>query len=139
MPQYASALGVCPKCQRDKVQVEGGDTKCVFCDFDLTVPTGPVINPPDPGEEEINKILRATGVRVATGDSTPAAPRAAKPAAAPAQAAVVAPIVPALAVDFSSQIRAVLTAMESLPMPKDMKQVKLVLKVTNDLKKILGE
>lgn len=138
MPQYASALGTCVKCRRDKVQVEGGDVKCIFCDYDLNEPKGPTVNIPDPGEDEINKVLRATGVRVATGESTPSTPRPAKTAVAPQ---VSAPAVRAqiiAVISFEEGIQSALETLRALPMPKDLKQFKVVAKTIKSLESLLG-
>lgn len=134
MTQYVSALGVCQKCNRDKVQVEGGDTKCVFCDYDLTVPSGPVVNIPDPGEDEINKILAATGVRVDLTKKAAPVEKVAK-AAAPIAATIGAPA----GGTYEQKIQQAVQILQSLPMPKDIKHFKTVAGVIKKLEALLGE
>lgn len=134
MSNYVSALGVCQKCGRDKIQA-ADEIKCVFCDFDTTVPKGPTVNIEDPGEEEINRVLAASGVRVDLTKKVEGKKNEQKAQEIKSAPQVVAAVT---VVDFSEQIKTVLTIMEHLPMPKDMKQVKLVYKVIGDLNKILG-
>jgi len=131
MSQYASALGVCGKCGRDKIQVEE-QIKCIFCDYDFNEPKGPVVNIPDPGEEEINRVLSATGVRVAL------AAKAEKKVETPKAAIVSVPKNLVVEATYDQKIGQALDVLRSLPMPKDIKHFKTVAGVIKKLESLLG-
>jgi len=121
-------LGLCKKCGQDKIDVNG-EIRCLVCEAEYNKPSGLVVKIDDPGEEKMNRVLAAAGV---------ATPKVEGKATVPPKPPVSVAVQPEPA-DFNGKIQAALNIMQSLPMPKDIKQFKNINKVISSLEKILGE
>jgi hypothetical protein len=133
---YAPTLGVCEKCGQSKIQVEG-NVKCVFCPDPDSKGSGLVVTTQDPGDEALNKILLKSGI---------AAPK-------PEDISKLEPVKPKVIskvqnvapqstnvtqnVTLESGVQRAIEILQSLTMPKDIKQFKAVNKAVKALEAIL--
>jgi len=122
-------LGQCKKCGKDKIDVNG-EIRCLICEAEYNKPSGLTVKIDDPGEEKMSRVLAAAGV------ATPKVSENRQPSVAIPKA--VAQAVPETH-DFNGKIQLALNIMQSLPIPKDIKQFKNINKVISSLEKILGE
>ena len=126
---YTSALGTCPICGQDKVQVEG-DVKCLMCIGKASGnASGLVVSQEDPGEEALNKLLAKTGIAKIEGGKPP---EAIKPNLAVNKPVISAPVHPL----SGASIFDALAILRALPMPKDIKQFKQINKAIKILEEL---
>jgi uncharacterized Zn finger protein (UPF0148 family) len=118
-------LGSCKKCGKDKIDVDG-EIRCLSCEATPNPPSGLVVKVDDPGEERMRQVLASSGVAI------PKAVRSER---------VVETIreVSKLPLTIEEQVNKVIQILNTLPMPKDIKQFKAINKAVKAVEKILGE
>jgi len=78
--ELLSGSGICQKCGNIKVQMGDGIARCLDHDVVDNPPSGKVVTVADPGDAEMMKVLKESGVRIEKGDSTNAPKTAGKAA-----------------------------------------------------------
>lgn len=145
---YASGTGNCAKCGEQLLQLEGnedtpGGRQCIKCQSKRMISGGTVNDTPDIGEEALNNILSAAGVRSPGVSARPAPiPQNATKSVAPESRqnggkTVVVNIQPGQS--FEHMVGEALKIMESLPMPKDIKQFKTINKIVASMRGLVQE
>jgi hypothetical protein len=129
---YLSTMPKCPICGLEKIQA-GDGLQCLKCDVKVT-PSGLVNTAKDPGDEELSKMLAASGIMV---------PRP-KPKEVQEKGSTVPPIAPptvvlAASAPFEEYIGQALKIMKSLPMPKNVKQFKAISKIIVSMENLVRE
>jgi hypothetical protein len=138
--EYMTALGRCPTCGQDRIQVEGV-TKCLLCESRGNPGSGLVVTTEDPGDEALEKLLSKVGVTSITGSKPPEPikPNLAKASFIPPKLRDAQSLLPTVQmVATENHIMHAINWLKSMPMPTDIKQFKAINKAVKILEG-LGE
>lgn len=124
---YVHGLGTCRTCGEPLLSVGSGDSggtvmSCIKCEAKKPS-MKPGVNSVDPGEAEMRRVLGISGVSTPKVDSKPSTIKQETQK------------IEVKAVSLES----IIVDLESLPMPKSMKQFKAINKAITTLKKVLAE
>lgn len=142
---YASGTGNCAKCGEQLLQLEGnedtpGGRQCIKCQSKRMISSGPINDTPDIGEDALNSILSAAGVRspgVVTKPLPSSQPATKSVAPMTQPAPVVVNVVPGQS--FEELVGEALKIMKSLPMPKGIKEFKSINKIIGAMEALVQE
>jgi hypothetical protein len=136
--EYMTALGRCPKCGQDKIQVEGVPT-CIMCASENNPGSGLVVQIEDPGAEALEALLHKTGVQSIAGGVPPTPVKPVLPAQVSVKSdAKVATTPFQQGITFDTCVKQAISVLKSASMPKDLKSFKAVNKAIKTLESILG-
>lgn len=121
--------GYCTNHESPVSKISGPDGNvCLLCEGKKPGIGNTAPNAIDPGENKMRAMLAAAGVTLGPPkEVAPAVPKMIQ----------TEPVV--IVLQFSQCVEKALKIMESVPMPKDIKQFKAVNKIISDLKKLSGE
>jgi len=120
------AQGYCTNHPEPMAKINGPDGDvCLICQGKRQISGGTDPNAVDPGEEKMRAVLSAAGVN-------PGKPQ-------PKQVVSAKESVTKQPLTLDEVLAQALSLLEHAPMPKDIKQFKLITKIMADLKKLVGE